>query len=403
MRRTVPRTVLMTADAVGGVWRYALELAAGLAENGVRVVLAVMGPPPSEAQRQEASRVPGLVLVEAPYRLEWMAGAAEDLVRAGEWLLDLEARWRPDVVHLNGYAHAVLPWQAPVLVVAHSCVLSWWRAVKGCSIPGEWNAYAATVGRGLRAADVVAAPTGAFLREIDRLYGPLRAARVVRNGVAPGRFVPVANKDPVVFAAGRVWDEAKNLAVLSRVAESLPWPVAIAGDCVSPEGRVRRPPGVQVLGPLAPEAMARQMARASVFAAPALYEPFGLAVLEAALSGCALVLSDIATFRELWDGAAVFVHPDDADGWEEALSGLVHDSDRRGRLQREARERALEYSRAAMTAGTLDIYRDIGATAAPSANAGAEGVSRREGRDVLSFPVLGLESRERPLPARHRP
>ena len=39
----------------------------------------------------------------------------------------------------------------------------------------------------------------------------------------------------------------------------------------------------------------------------ALYEPFGLAVLEAAQAGCALVLSDIPTFRELWDGAALFV------------------------------------------------------------------------------------------------
>ena len=43
----------------------------------------------------------------------------------------------------------------------------------------------------------------------------------------------------------------------------------------------------------------------------ARYEPFGLAVLEAAQAGCALVLSDIPTFRELWNGAAQFVPPGD--------------------------------------------------------------------------------------------
>ena len=35
-------------------------------------------------------------------------------------------------------------------------------------------------------------------------------------------------------------------------------------------------------------------------------------MLEAASAGCPLILGDIPTFRELWDGAAVFVAPDDA-------------------------------------------------------------------------------------------
>ena len=48
-------------------------------------------------------------------------------------------------------------------------------------------------------------------------------------------------------------------------------------------------------------------ARCPIFVSAARYEPFGLAVLEAAQAGCALVLSDIPTFRELWDGAALFV------------------------------------------------------------------------------------------------
>lgn len=356
---SLPQTVLMTADAVGGVWRYAVDLAEGLGRHGVRVVLVVMGPPPDADQRREVARLRDVVLEEAPFALEWMDGAAGDQEPAGTWLLALERRWRPDVIHLNGYAHGALPWQAPVLVVAHSCVLSWWRAVKGCDAPSEWQPYAQAVTRGLRAATLVTAPTKAFLDEIDLLYGPLPAARVVPNGLDHARFTALPDKDPLVFAAGRVWDEAKNLSLLGRVAEHLSWPVAVAGDGVAPDGRHRPLPGVQALGRLSAPAVARQMARAAIFASPARYEPFGLAVLEAALSGCALVLSDIPTFRELWGGAAVFVPPDDADAWAAVLDGLTRDGARRSVLQRKAWRRGLAYSAAALTAGTLGAYGDV--------------------------------------------
>jgi hypothetical protein len=87
----------------------------------------------------------------------------EDVAAAGRWLLGLEARFRPDIVHLNGYAHAALPFEAPVLVVGHSCVLSWWRAVKGVDAPPDWDRYRREVRAGLHAAGLVLAPTRAML------------------------------------------------------------------------------------------------------------------------------------------------------------------------------------------------------------------------------------------------
>lgn len=44
----------------------------------------------------------------------------------------------------------------------------------------------------------------------------------------------------------------------------------------------------------------------TIYVHPALCEPFGLAVVEAAQAGCALVLSEIAPLRENWEGAALF-------------------------------------------------------------------------------------------------
>ena len=101
--------VLMTADAVGGVWNYSIELARGLANHGVRTTLATMGPPPTAAQREEARSISGLELHTSEYRLEWMPDAWRDVDEAGRWLLALAERARPDVVHLNSYSHASLP------------------------------------------------------------------------------------------------------------------------------------------------------------------------------------------------------------------------------------------------------------------------------------------------------
>ena len=117
--------VLMTTDTVGGVWTYALELADALARHGVRTSLAAMGPRPNEAQEAEVRASSIERFEHAEVKLEWMAEPWEDVERAGEWLLALADEVRPDVVHLNGYAHGALCWDVPTLVAAHSCVLSW--------------------------------------------------------------------------------------------------------------------------------------------------------------------------------------------------------------------------------------------------------------------------------------
>src|SRR4051812_7211684 len=121
--------ILMTTDTIGGVWTYSLELARALQPAGIQIILATMGQLPSEDQYAEARAVPNIQLQESKFKLEWMPNPWEDVQRAGEWLLELEQQFQPELIHLNGYAHASLPWRAPVLVVGHSCVLSWWAAV----------------------------------------------------------------------------------------------------------------------------------------------------------------------------------------------------------------------------------------------------------------------------------
>jgi glycogen synthase len=348
--------VLMTTDAVGGVWTYALELTAELSRRGVGIVLATMGPRPSTAQIEEARAIPCMRLAYRNYRLEWMEEPWSDVAQAGEWLLDLANREHVDLVHLNGYVHAALPWNRTVVSVAHSCVSSWWRAVHGCAPPARWDSYRRRVAAGLNSADAIVAPTQAFAREVCRWYGEQLKVAVIGN--ARSRHVSDARpRLPIVFACGRLWDEAKNFAVLDAAAARIPWNVHVAGSMISPDGSHAQPKSLRCLGVLSLHHVAAWMQRAAVFAHPARYEPFGLAVLEAAQSGCALVLADLPSLRELWDGAAIFVAPDDEDAMTHALRSLIDDPQLRRASAEAAQRRAQRFRPEVMGAAYLDLYR----------------------------------------------
>lgn len=358
MRPAFPllRRVLMTADTMGGVWTYALELAQALHARGVEVALATMGHPPTREQREELQAVAGVQLYESSYKLEWMDDPWGDIAAAGEWLLELEQRLQPDLIHLNGFTHGALPWQAPKIVVGHSCVFSWWRAVHGQLPPAEWNRYRDAVTAGLQSAELVVAPSRAMLASLAEFYGPFAASTVIPNGRRL-YFPRQAQKQKFVLAAGRLWDQAKNIAALERIASALPWPVCVAGEAHHPGGAERRHSGVQHLGRLSARELPAWFARASIYALPALYEPFGLSAVEAALAGCALVLGDIPTLREIWGEAAVFVPPDSPDALREALLELMEQPLRLQRFASKARETVARYTPERMAGGYLFAYR----------------------------------------------
>lgn len=357
----------MTADTVGGVWIHALELVRALQAHDVEVHLAVMGEAVTPDNEAAAAAAGVARLHQSSYKLEWMSEPWDDLERAGAWLLGLERETAPDVIHLNSYAHACLPFEGPVLVVGHSCVLSWWMAVKGGPAPPEWARYRSIVGRGLRAADAVVAPTQAMLKELQDIYG-LDSGSVIANGRRPEGLDPLP-EEPFVLAAGRLWDAAKNVEALLTASPRLAWPVRVAGPVDEPgrEGPSPRPDdaggsdgfGAELLGPLAPPALADLMRRAAIFTAPARYEPFGLAPLEAGLAGCALVLGDIPTLREVWGDAALFVDPDSAADLTQVLTRLIEDTASRHDMQHRARTRALAYGPGRMAHGYLGIYRAL--------------------------------------------
>jgi glycosyltransferase involved in cell wall biosynthesis len=347
--------ILMTADTVGGVWTYALELVRSLDEFGVEVALATMGKPLSREQRHRIRGVRNLEVYPSSYRLEWMDDPWRDIGEAGDWLLSLRDELHPDLIHLNSYCHARLDWRLPVLLVAHSDVYSWFEHVRRSAPGPEWQRYHAEVSWGIQAVDRVIAPTQAVLEDLRRHYGQLPAARVIPNGSDPSRFHS-GRKRPVILSVGRLWDEGKNVLSLEKIAGELPWKVEVAGASRSPDGGELVLKNVIALGQLAPDELRDLYARASIYALPARYEPFGLSVLEAALSGCALVLGDIASLRENWEHAAIFVDPEDPAAIREALLMLIDNPSVLEQYAQAAYERARFFSSRRMASAYFGEY-----------------------------------------------
>ena len=359
--------VLLTADAVGGVWQYATDLARGLSGLGIETILAVLGPSPSKAQLKATGSIKGLTLVDTGLPLDWLAKDRRSVRTAGETIAKLASGYSADVVQLNAPALAAeAKFGVPVVAVAHSCIATWWSAVKGTEIEAGYKWRAELAGQGLRAAAHVVAPTAAFAEATARAYGLLITPTTVHNGRSPLPLPRVAPHD-FAFTAGRLWDKGKNAATLERAAAKLSIPFYAAGPELGPSGDSIRFETIKSLGTLSERELGRWLAAKPVFVSAAVYEPFGLAVLEAAAAGCPLVLADIPTFRELWGGVAAFADPMDPDGVAELIDLVIGDDFARARMGRLAQERAARFSVEAMAAKMAAIYRSLaGKTAAPA-------------------------------------
>ena len=351
-------TVLITTDTLGGVWSYALDLAAGLEAAGVGATLAVLGPGPDAAQRQ-AVEARGLRLVETGLRLDWTDDEISVLDRTDGVLADLAAAEQVDLVHLNSPALAAAAgFAVPVVGGCHSDPATWWNTVHGGEpMPADLTAQADRVRLGFLSCAALIAPSRTYAAATAEQYRHL--PKVVHNGRA-GSPQPTARtqREPVAITAGRLWDAGKRVAVLDQAAMHMRHAVLAAGEIDPPKGDPIDFAHLALLGQLDAAALAGRFRQSALFVSVAVYEPFGLAVLEAAQAGCGLVLADIPTYRELWDEAAVFVPGKDAAALARTLDTLLDDPDECSRLGALAQARAARFTVEAMVAGTLAVYRD---------------------------------------------
>ncbi|MFL6752929.1 MAG: glycosyltransferase family 4 protein [Sphingomicrobium sp.] len=348
--------LLLVTDAVGGVWAYSLELAHALKPLGIEAVVAVTGPSPTPRQREEAS---GFRLIDTGLALDWLAASPSALRRAGDVLAQIAARESADVVQTCSAALlADTDFDQPCVAVQHSCVASWWAAVRRTPLPYEFAWRRELVECGLNRAAAIAAPTIAFAAETARIYDVATPVRAVHNGRRPA-VAPAVSQADFVLTAGRLWDEGKNVATLDAAAARLKVRFDAAGPVHGPNGARTKLENLHGLGEVSPARLGMLFAGRPIFASAALYEPFGLTALEAAHAGCALVLSDIPTHREIWDRAAIFVPARKDAMFAAAIQDLLDNPDERLELGQLARARAQLYTPERMARGMADIYAAV--------------------------------------------
>ncbi len=354
--------LLLTTDTVGGVWTFTQELSAELLRRGHSVALLSLGRKPSASQAQACEGLRACYGERFRYAasaapLEWMQGNERAYTEGTAALLALAESFQAAIVHSSQFCFGDLPLAIPVVVTAHSDVLSWAAACRPHGLePSAWlTHYRFLVERGLQHATAVVAPTQWMSEMLCKLYPLQSAPRVILNGRNLSVVREVLKRHQAV-CVGRLWDEAKNLALLTEVTSSMP--ILVAGEQRFEGSESIASGSMSLLGPLAQEEIVSLFQESSVYIAPSRYEPFGLAPLEAAQCGCALLLNDLPSFREIWGEAALYFH--DAD----SLSRLLQTLSLKSLLEAQQRSarRARELTATRMADQYEGLYRELLAT-----------------------------------------
>ena len=398
--------LLMTTDTVGGVWTFTSELSQELLRRGHAVHLVSFGRKPSIDQQAWAARQcavstdldphsaqrspigrhperreeplysdrsgPTVMGKQPPHQsflytpseapLEWMQDNERAFEDGQQLLLEQIELFRPDLILASQFCFGALDTSAPRIVVAHSDVLSWAKACKPSALePTPWlNRYTALVQRGLRRANAIIAPSRWLLHAVAANFSLPADQTVIPNGVRVHQVrdaVPTVPRRLQAISAGRLWDEAKGLDVLSEA--DIPCPVLVAGDETSTEGdAIKKPPvNATLLGPL-PAARLHQIFRESaMYLCTSRYEPFGLAPLEAALCGCAVIARDLPSLREVWGEDALYF--DDAASLTAQVRQLLSDPAALTDAQTRARARAQHYTVERMADAYLTVFQSV--------------------------------------------
>lgn len=349
--------VLMTADTIGGVWTYAVDLIKALSKFNVHVLLATMGKLPDRSQIDSIRSLPNATLRCSSYKLEWMEDPGSDLNDAQRWIIQLAHDFTPDIIHFNSYAFHGSLFNVPVIMVGHSCVLSWWKSVKNEVAPSGWNAYSEIVRTGLQSANMVVAPSETMMNALNEHYGTFRSWKVIYNGRDPELFY-TGKKKKFVFSMGRLWDEAKNISLLAEAAKHINYPVYIAGP-YGKETNTEQYNNIHFLGKLTPQEIACWLSEAMIYVSPALYEPFGLSVLEAAYSGCTLLLANISSLIEIWEDNALYFDMRSPKALAQQINKIMDDESLLQFFARKAGERAKEFDNYRMAKNYFKIYRSL--------------------------------------------
>jgi glycogen(starch) synthase len=350
--------LLITTDTIGGVWTFSIELARELLDRGCAIALVSFGRKPSATQQRTcdalAARFPERFLyVPSDIPLEWMEANGSAFEKAAPLLTHIAKEFEVDLLHSNQLCFGALNLQIPRVVTVHSDVLSWAQSCGRTLDDSPWlQRYLSLVRSGLLGATVVVTPTRWMMRTLAKLYPLAQAGIVIPNG----RSIP-ASDEPTrtlqAITAGRLWDPAKGLSLLKDVHS--PIPILVAGETEHESSAA--PPVLgpfKLLGDMAENQLLKLFRQSAIYLCTSIYEPFGLAPLEAALCGCAVLARDIPSLHEVWQDSALYF--EDAASLSILLNRLSDSPETLHEMQVRSLRRAQHFNRDRMAEQYLTLF-----------------------------------------------
>lgn len=239
----------------------------------------------------------------------------------------------------------------------------WLRAARLRRWPngaGVWRGYRAALRSVLESVRVILPNSRAEQVEIEKAFGVARPAVVVPNA-ADAQVFRSASRDAApragALCVGRI-EPRKNQLALIEALRGTGVPLTLVGQAGrysrAYERRCRAAGAefdVQFLGHEPAAVLAGRYQGAAVHVCPSWYETPGLASLEAALCGCALVVTDGGCTREYFGDEALYAAPDDAGSLRAAVLAALARGASAGLRERIARECSWDAAAEATLAG----------------------------------------------------
>jgi alpha-1,3-rhamnosyl/mannosyltransferase len=281
---------------------------------------------------------------------------------------------RPQLFHAT---HYVLPplLGAPAVVTIHDVI----HLLYPQFLPNRLaRHYArAMIGRSLSKARKIIAVSETTRRDLLAQFSvPPSKIEVISNGVS-AKFRPDVPAEEIarVRAAHKLPDSYalfvggekphKNVATVIRAfAAALPavprLSLVLAGPMPHGKPDLERTlsSSVRVIGAVPQEELPALYAGALFLLHPALYEGFGLPVVEAMASGTPVLASTAPALQEVAGGAALLADPLDADSLAKEIKELAQDESLRRRCRNLGLARAREFSWESAAARTLAVYEE---------------------------------------------
>ncbi len=357
--------LLMTTDTIGGVWTFTCELCEQLLRRGHELYLVSFGREPSLSQRQWCTKQcrqhsGRLSLSATTVPLEWMQNNEAAFEQGQEAILEDAFHFQPDLIVSNQFCFGRLATKTPRIVVAHSDVLSWAAACRPLALESTpWlNRYIGMVQAGLHGAAAVVAPTAWMGKALQSNFALPQGFSVIPNGIRmEGSKGETPERKLQAITAGRFWDEAKGLDTLRDVTSTMPLLVAGENSLETAGAADVWPRHLEALGPLSPFDLHDHFRQSAIYLCASRYEPFGLAPLEAALCGCAVVARDLPSLREVWGDSATYFT--DVTSLSNILHKLTHDPYLLAQSQARSRERAAWFTSKSTTDSYLQLFQTV--------------------------------------------